>query len=147
MNKFKVGDLITDKEGLFQVIAVDEKTYTVKKINSNEVNASFKVSKYMLEGVAIKYDLSKPLMKTIYKGVCRCAYCDSKLNIGDSCVRYAGAVYCDDDCLFESIDAIAEDDVIDENDLDDSSKSEKPLFELTEGQLKLIEYRQKGETK
>lgn len=138
MNKFNVGDLITDKTSLFQVVAVNEKTYTIKKIDENEVYTSFNVSKYIIENVAIKYDLSKPLTKIVRNGVCRCSNCSKELHYGDDCVRNNGDVYCDEQCLIEDLTRYSEDSVINENDLDDSSKVEKPLFELTEDEMKYI---------
>lgn len=136
MSKFNVGDLITDKSGLYQVFAVYEDTYILKNLLGARQGLLDSAKKDLADRICVVYDLSKPLTKMVYKGACRCSHCDAKLYIGDDCVRYAGDVYCDEDCLLE---AIAEDGTIDENDLDDSRKIEKPLFELTVGQLKLIE--------
>lgn len=132
MSKFKVGDLITDKMELYQVIAVSEISYTIKKIDENDVN---KVPKHIVENNTIKYDLSKPLMKIVSDGVCRCSHCNKELYYGDNCVRNNGDVYCSGFCLVE---AIAEDSVINENDLDDRNIIEKPLFDLSKEQIEEI---------
>ena len=136
MNKFKVGDLITDKSVLYQVVAIDENTYTLKIIIGVHQGKIASAKKDLVEKNGVAYDLSKPLTKMVNNGVCECRQCFKELHYGDDCVRDDYHIYCSEECLVEHL---AEHGTIDENDLDDSSTIEKPLFELSEEQLKLIE--------
>lgn len=141
MNKFKVGDLITDQISLYQVVSVDEDNYQVKIIVAVSRQGRLKFAKKeRAESMCVKYDLSKPLTKIVNNGVCHCSYCYKELYYGDDCVRDNGDVYCDEECLIEDLTKYSEDSVINENDLDARYTIEKPLFELAEEQLKLIEH-------
>lgn len=131
MAKFKVGDLITDKNFLYQVMGVIDGFYIIKSIDSSKSAVSID----RVDKVCIEYDLDKPLTTSEYEYLPRCNNCGAVLFYGDSCVRYAGDVYCDDRCLS---DEIAEDSTINDNDVAGIPKIEKPLFELTKRQLEMI---------
>ena len=135
MSKFKVGDLITDKKMLLQIIDVKETYYTIKEITGSQQGKITNISQHVVDNLCVKYDLDNPLTKTVNNGKCYCNGCNSVLHWGDECVRYDGNIYCDENCLMIYIDNCSEYSTIGRNDLDDSSNAERPLFDLTKEQI------------
>jgi len=138
MSKFKVGDLITDKKMLVQIIDVKETHYTIKSIVDVHVGQFANAQHFWVDKVCFKYDLDNPLTKKISSGVCPCHQCEKELHYGGKCVRYDGYIYCDESCLMEYIKTCSEDSVLDEYDVDNSSTTQKPLFDLSEEQIEEI---------
>ena len=138
MSRFKVGDLITDKKMLLQVIDVKETYYTIKEITGYHQGRITNTAQHWLDYICVKYDLDNPLTKKISSGVCPCHQCEKELHYGGKCVRYDGYIYCDENCLMEYIKTCSEDSVLDEYDVDNSSTTERPLFDLTKEQIEEI---------
>ncbi|MDY0141653.1 MAG: hypothetical protein RBR97_07160 [Bacteroidales bacterium] len=138
MSKFKVGDLITDKKILVQIIDVKETHYTIKSIDGYYNGKLTNTQKGWVDNLCVKYDLDNPLTKTVKNGKGYCYECYSKLHYGDECVRYDGEIFCCENCLMTYIGECSEDSTIDEDDLDNSSTAERPLFDLTEEQIEEI---------
>lgn len=138
MSKFKVGDLITDKKILVQIIEVNETYYTIKEITGSHQGEITNTAQYWVDKICVKYDLDNPLTNTVNNGKCYCNECSEVLHYGDECVRYDGDIYCCENCLMSYIDKCSEYSIIGKNDLDNSSTTERPLFELSEEQIKEI---------
>ena len=135
MSKFKVGDLITDKKILVQIIDVKETHYTIKDITGYHQGKITNTQKGWVDNLCVKYDLDNPLTNTVNNGVCHCYECSEVLHWGDECVRYDGDIYCCENCLMSYIDKCSEYSIIGRKDLDDSSTAERPLFDLTKEQI------------
>lgn len=137
MSKFKVGDLVTDKRTLVQIID-NEKHYTIKEIIGPHQGKVTDVSQHWTDELCVKYDLDYPLTKSVNNGKCYCNECGAELHYGDECARYDGDIYCNENCLMEYIDNCSEYNIIGRKDLDDSSTIERPLFTLTKEQIEEI---------
>lgn len=137
-NKYKIGDLITDKAGLFKVISINDETYQLKVIAGRTEGTVYTVEQQKVETVTVPYDINNPLTKVVNDGVCICSCwcCSKELALGDPCIHYDDEVYCCEDCMLEDLGF--EEGNIDENDLDDSKTRVVPLFELTKEQLDVI---------
>jgi hypothetical protein len=145
VSKFKVGDLITDKKTLVQIIDVKETHYTIKYIGgyyhgkiTNTQKGLERFNSDWVDNLCVKYDLDNPLTKKVFNGKCYCNQCAAELHYGDECIRYGGDIYCDEDCLMAYVRTCSENSVIEKNDLDDSSTTERPLFDLSEEQIEEI---------
>lgn len=144
MSKFKVGDLITDKKILVQIIDVKETHYTIKSIDGYYNGKLTNTSQHVLDNLCIKYDLDNPLTHTVNNGKCYCYECSEELHYGDECVRYDDEIFCCESCLEHYIERNSEDSTIDEDDLDNGSTTERPLFDLSKEQIEEIK-KEKGE--
>jgi len=144
-NKFKVGQLITDKMHLLKIIAFENGKYVVKIISAPNVDNEKKIvslEKERAERLGLLYDLNNPLKKVINTGICRCENCYGELHLGDDCIRYDDNIYCSEECLLQDLGIT--DDIIREKDLYNSNEVEVPLFELSEAQLELIKELKNG---
>ncbi len=138
MSKFKVGDLITDQKMLLQVIDVKETYYAIKIIAGYPIGQITHAQKEWVDNLCVKYDLDNPLTHTVNNGKCYCYECSEELHYGDECVRYDDEIFCCENCLEHYIQRNSEDSTIDEDDLDNSSTAERPLFDLSEEQIEEI---------
>lgn len=138
MSKFKVGDLITDKKILVLIIEVNETYYTIKHITGSHQGEISDTSRDYADDICVKYDLDNSLTSTVNNGKCYCNECSDVLHYGDECIRYDEDIYCCENCLMSYIYKCSKYSIIGKNDLDNSSTTEKPLFELSEEQIKEI---------
>ena len=138
MIKFKVGDLITNKKILIQIMDFNETYYTIKEITGSQQGKITNTSQHVLDNLCVKYDLDNPLTKTVKNGKCYCYECSEELHYGDDCVRYDDEIFCCEGCLEHYIQRNSEDSTIDEDDLDNSSTAERPLFDLSKEQIEEI---------
>ena len=138
MSKFKVGDLITNKQILVQIMDSNETYYTIKEITGSQQGRITNISQYWIDYICVKYDLDNLLTNTVNNGKCYCSECNAVLHWGDECVRYDGDIYCCENCLMSYIDNCSEDSIIVKDDLDDISTTQKPLFDLSEEQIEEI---------
>ena len=136
MSKFKVGDLITDKKTLVQIIDVKETHYTIKYIGGYYHGKITNTQKGWVDNLCVKYDLDNPLTKLVNIGVCRCSYCGRELHYGDPCVRYDHDIFCNKSCLvnYSEIGVVDNEDKLNNSTAD----TEKPLFDLSEEQIEEI---------
>ena len=144
MSKFKVGDLITDKKMLVLIMDFNETYYTIKEITGSHQGRITNTAQYWVDKLCVKYDLDNPLTNTVNNGKCYCYECSEELHYGDECVRYDDEIFCCESCLEHYIQRNSEDSTIDEDDLDNSSTTERPLFDLSKEQIEEIK-KEKGE--
>lgn len=138
--KFKIGDLITDRDLLVKIVGIQNDYYVIKVISSGDNRKiDLKVATMPIiraDSRGELYDLNKPITHLVYTGKCFCHLCNKMLKYDDVCFRVDDTIYCSEKCATE--DKVLGYRTICEDDLDSELAIEKPLFDLTCEQIELL---------